>query len=187
MFSIQMLPPRAMATPPDFTMEAALKTATFPSVQVGDLGIARMGLKFPVPGDLTMGEVSVGFYNDVEFLVRDFFTKWIKLYANDFGNGYLAVPADAMSGRVVLNQHAGSGEIIKSCVLFHAWPSNVGEIQLSHDSENGSEEFTVTFAYSYFKWSKTSTAARPKSVTVSSEDDVDGADPEEALNGREDD
>lgn len=181
LFSIQLFPPNQLPLPPQKTVEAAVKTAVFPSMEVGDLSIVRMGLRYPVPGDVTMGEVSVTFFNDAQFLIRDFFMRWIKLFVNDYGNAYLSVPKSVMTGKMVIYQHAGTLETVKGCTLFHAWPKSVGEIQLAHDSESTSEEFTVSFAYTYFKWSKTTAPTAAGSMHLVGDDaEIDSGQSDEA-------
>jgi len=158
MFEILIDTSRLGLTQPGNEMiRAAVKTTSFPSVTVGDLGLTRMGVKYPLPGDVSWGESSVTFFNDANFKIFDFFQEWRRMYLRQGINNQGGVPKNALAADVKIVQLYGNHEQAKICTLKHAWPSVIGDIQLDHESENASESFQVTFSYVYANWSRTLT------------------------------
>lgn len=143
-----------LVLPPKEIIRAAVKTAGFPSATVGDLSLTRMGVKYPMPGDLAWGEQSVTFFNDVEFLVYNFFQEWRRLYLRRGTSNQGGIPKNAFLNDIQIIQLYGDHRRAQICTLKHAWPSVIGDIQLDHESENASESFQVTFSYVYANWSK---------------------------------
>jgi hypothetical protein len=56
-----------------------------------------------------------------------------------------------MLGTVLVKAYSLSGDnsTIDSMKLHGAWPNNISPIELSHDSVNTIETFTITWQYSY--------------------------------------
>lgn len=149
-FDLTSTKPAALSNKILDELEVYVKTCSFPSYEIGKINFQRSGYSLKIPGDAKYGEVAVTFFADVDQNVRMAFHNWQHLFVyNDLdgiGSGY---PVLANKGTVLIEQLDPSFKVVYAVKLHHAWPTNIGEIQLSHDNEHTREEFTVTFAYTY--------------------------------------
>ena len=51
---------------------------------------------------------------------------------------------------IIVRQFDYGGNEIYAYTLYNAWPSDISTIDLSYDSTDTVEEFTVTWSYDYF-------------------------------------
>lgn len=128
-----------------------VKSTNIPSVEIGKIQISRMGNEIWVPGDSKFGDLSVTFYNDADLNVRSFFHQWHIMYVNNYYEGVSSYYPLAMDGTVIIEQLDNNFNVTYAIECRHAWPTTIGEIALSHETENSREEFQVTFAYSNYK------------------------------------
>jgi hypothetical protein len=62
------------------------------------------------------------------------------------------IPHSSMLGTILVKSYSLAGDTTKtidSMKLHGAWPNNISPIELSHDSVNTIETFTITWQYSY--------------------------------------
>ena len=132
-------------------LEVYVKSAAFPSRDVGRITIIRSGSTLKIPGDVKYSDVTVTFNADVDQEVRMAFHTWHRLFVyNEYDCIGSAEPLLPNKGKVTIEQLDPSYNITYAIVLMQAWPAQISEIQLSHDSEHAREEFSVTFAYTWF-------------------------------------
>jgi hypothetical protein len=128
-----------------------VKTATLPSVEVGKITLSRCGMDFNVPGDAKFGDLSVTFWADADMQVRKYFHDWHINFTNNYFKHISGLPNLAKAGTVFVEQLDSNYNITYACKFINCWPSQIGDIALSHDTENSRSEFQVQFAYSYFE------------------------------------
>lgn len=131
------------------------KSTQLPPMEVGVIDVNFQGRILPIPGDRTFPEWTVTFYNTSAFELRNAFERWNNSVNTLESNIGLVNPDDYMSD-VGVYQLNKAKDRIKAYNLQDAWPSNVGPIELSMDSVNTIEEFTVTFRY--VQWSSDTTS-----------------------------
>ena len=51
---------------------------------------------------------------------------------------------------ITVEQLNQAGTVVNSYKLLNCWPSDISTIDLSYDSTDTLEEFTVTWSYDYF-------------------------------------
>jgi hypothetical protein len=105
------------------------------------------------PGDSKFGDCSVTFYNDSDCSVRAYFHAWQTFFVHNYQEGITGLYGITKKGRVIIEQLDSDYNVTYACELEDAWPTTIGEIQLSHETENSRQEFTVNFSYlRYTSW-----------------------------------
>ena len=127
------------------------KGAAVPALTMGIIEVPYRGRRIKLPGDRTFAEWTATFIADQNHNLRAGFERWMSSIAgNDFSSqAFRTSTADYKT--TILCQHLkDDGSVIKTYSLREAFPTDVSQIDLSYDSTDTIEEFTVTFQYSYF-------------------------------------
>ena len=136
------------------------KATSMPTQTIGSVDVPFRGRILKVAGDSTFEPWSVTVINDESFDIRQTFEQWAELI-NGIEDG---------SGAVAPSEYMGSGTIkqlgradvgtrnpgVDAGVLYtytvqDIWPSEIGSIDLSYESSDAIEEFTVTFQVNYME------------------------------------
>ena len=140
------------------------KATSMPTQTIGSVDVPFRGRILKVAGDRTFEPWSVTVINDENFNVRRSFEKWAQKINNlttgvgevdpgkYMGIGYVHQLSRSTSRGVT--DIAGVDSQAKSKVLHtykidEIWPSEIGSIDLSYESSDAIEEFTVTFQVQY--------------------------------------
>lgn len=108
-----------------------------------------------IAGDRTYENWSVTIINDTGFEIRDAMERWQNGINSHVSNGGLTNPSD-YEADLAVDQLDKAGNVIKTYTFRSAWPVNVSSIEVSNDSADTIEEFTVEFAYQYWESNTTS-------------------------------
>ena len=141
------------------------KATSMPTQTIGSVDVPFRGRILKVAGDRTFEPWSVTVINDEDFNVRAAFEKWTELINNiESGQGevtpeqYMSSGTIKQLGRSTVGSRSvgGSGPSDGSDVLYSykvqdIWPSEIGSIDLSYESSDAIEEFTVTFQVQYMQ------------------------------------
>jgi len=139
------------------------KAATLPASNVANIDVPFRGRIFKVAGDRTIDPWTVTIINDEGFKLRNAFEEWTDLIArldNNMGatdpEGYMANAKVYQLGRGAkpnTSTNAGTANsVLKEYEFFNIWPSTVAAIDLSYDSTDTIEEFTVDFQVQSYKF-----------------------------------
>jgi len=140
------------------------KATSMPTQTIGSVDVPFRGRILKVAGDRTFEPWSVTVINDENFNVRKSFENWAQKINNlstgvgevdpgkYMGIGYVHQLSRSTSRGVT--DIAGVDSQAKSKVLHtykidEIWPSEIGSIDLSYESSDAIEEFTVTFQVQY--------------------------------------
>ena len=137
------------------------KATSMPTQTVGSVDVPFRGRILKVAGDRTFEPWSITVINDESFDIRQTFEQWQELINGiEDGSGAVA-PSEYMSSgtiRQLGRTDVGSREVgsTTSGVLYtytvqDIWPSEIGSIDLSYESSDAIEEFTVTFQVNYME------------------------------------
>ena len=137
------------------------KATSMPAATIGVVDIPFRGRILKVAGDRTFEPWSVTVINDESFDIRQTFEQWAELI-NGIEDGSGAVAPSEYMGSGTIRQlgrtDIGSREVgsTASGVLYtytvqDIWPSEIGSIDLSYESSDAIEEFTVTFQVNYME------------------------------------
>lgn len=125
------------------------KAASIPSSSVADIEIMYRGRPVHFAGERTFQPWQIMVYNDNDFRVRGAFEDWINNIAHATDVNGLMNPADYQRD-ILVEQLDRSGESVATYLMQDAFPTQVGDIQLSWDENNRIQEYGVVFSYNYF-------------------------------------
>ena len=139
------------------------KAATLPASNVANIDIPFRGRIFKVAGDRTIDPWTVTIINDENFNLRNAFEEWTDLIAKLENNMGATDPEAYMVNAKVYqlgrgstpNSKSNSGSansVLKEYEFYNIWPSTVAAIDLSYDSTDTIEEFTVDFQVQSYKF-----------------------------------
>ena len=126
------------------------KAAQLPSSVVGQIDVPFRGRQLKVAGDRTFENWTITVINEDGFEVRNSFERWAN-GINEHRNGTgILNPADYQAD-LIIEQLNRQNETIKEITIRGAFPVNVAGIDLSYDTTDTIEEYTVEFAYQYWE------------------------------------
>jgi len=153
--------------------EFLVKTAQLPASTVGVIDVPFRGRMLKVAGDRTFEPWSVTVVNDGDFRLRKAFETWSRgvnaLTENVSQLGYgTGDPVSYCVDMTVyqlsrdnqtpsknptkMNALGEDGmEVVRAYKFFDSWPSAISAIDLSYESNDQVEEFTVEFQYNYYE------------------------------------
>ena len=108
-----------------------------------------------IAGDRTFEPWSVTIINDVQMETRSAFERWMNGINQHNANTGLTNPVDYQADMIV-EQLNKAGETVKRYDFRGTFPTNIAAIDVSYDSENVIEEFTVELQVQYWESDTTS-------------------------------
>lgn len=139
-----------------------IKTANLPASNVGVIEVPFRGRTLKIAGDRTFDVWTITVINDVDFSIRTAFEKWMNAINKHDDNSGLINPAQYQRDAIVKQfgrssvasanssvtspTATGPGEsipVLKAYKFYGIFPTAVSAIDLSYDSTDAIEEFTV--------------------------------------------
>ena len=138
------------------------KAAQMPAQTIANIDVPFRGRIFKVAGDRTIENWSITIINDEDFLFRNAFEEWTQQIANLDDNMGSTNPASYMVNAKVYQLGRGSTQasqnnggstnvVLKEYEFIDIFPVSVGSIDLSYDSTDTIEEYTVEFAVQSYR------------------------------------
>ena len=152
--------------------EFLVKTAQLPASTIGTIDVPFRGRMMKVAGDRTFEPWSVTVVNDGEFGIRKAFETWSRGinaltenvsqlgYGDDFPGYCVDLEVYQLSRDKItpnktprsMNSAGVDGmDVVRAYKFYDAWPSSLSAIDLSYESNDQIEEFTVEFQYNYYE------------------------------------
>ena len=131
------------------------KGAQLPASVVGQVDVPFRGQVLKVAGDRSYENWTVTIINDDLFKGRDAFERWMNGINQNKTNQGLVSP-QAYQTDMIVEQLTRDDLVSKTVTVRGAFPINVSAIDLSYDTTDAIEEFTVEFAYQYWESNTTS-------------------------------
>ena len=123
-----------------------VKAAQLPASSLGTIEVPYFGRKIKVAGDRTFTEWTVTVINDEDFKIRNAMEAWSANINQHIGNqGIADYKAEAQ-----IVQYAKSGEILREYSFTGLFPSEVSPIEVSWETVDAIEEFTVTLQFDWW-------------------------------------
>ena len=138
------------------------KETSMPTQTVGSVDVPFRGRILKVAGDRTFEPWSVTVINDEDFNIRSAFEAWGRRI-NDLTTGVgIVQPKDYMGSGTIqqlsrtatggdINDVSNAQRVLHTYQVQEIWPSEIGSIDLSYESSDAIEEFTVTFQVQYME------------------------------------
>jgi len=132
------------------------KAATLPASNIANIDIPFRGRIFKVAGDRTIDPWTVTVINDEDFRIRSAFENWTQQIADLSTNLGATDPSAYMTNAKVFQLGRGSSKasqdssgdsnvVLKEYEFIDIFPTSVSAIDLSYDTGDTIEEFTVEF------------------------------------------
>jgi len=133
------------------------KASQLPASVIANIDIPFRGRIFKVAGDRTIEPWSITVINDEDFRIRNAMEQWMELIAKLDTNLGATLPESYMTNATVYQLGRGSAKssttsdgetnaVLKQYEFIDIFPINISAIDLSYDSSDTIEEFTVDFA-----------------------------------------
>lgn len=127
-----------------------VKAAALPASNIGPVEVPFRGRILKVAGDRTFDTWTVTVLNDTNFTLRHAFEDWANKINNvDTATG-LIDPNDYMEEASV-SQLDRDGTVLRTYKLHDIFPTSVSQIDLSAESSDTIEEFTVEFQVQWWE------------------------------------
>lgn len=142
------------------------KAAQLPGSTVGVIEVPFVaGRRLKIGGDRTFAEWTTTILNDRDQKIRAFLESIQEVFATTDYEQTFKGTADASElniengtlSTMTVEQLDQAGNAINTYVLENCWPTDISTIDLSYDSTDVIEEFTVTWAYDFFTSTGTQT------------------------------
>ena len=137
------------------------KAANLPASNFANIDVPFRGRIFKVAGDRTFDVWTVTIINDEGFRLRNAMEQWMDLISKLSNNLGATDPAAYMTNAKVYQLGRGSSSssktsdgnanaVLKEYEFIDIFPTNISAIDLSYDSSDAIEEFTVDFQVQTF-------------------------------------
>ena len=132
------------------------KASSLPASNIAAIDVPFRGRIFKVAGDRTIETWSVTVINDEDFKLRNAFEQWMEQIAKLDNNLGATLPESYMTNATVyqlgrgstpssVNSDGNSNSVLKEYEFVDIFPTTISAIDLSYDSSDTIEEFTVDF------------------------------------------
>ena len=158
LFEVELttLPPNVVANWDADIFQFMCKAAALPAQNIANIDIPFRGRIFKVAGDRTIDTWTITVINDEDFKFRNAFEDWTQQIANLDDNLGTTDPNEYMVNAKVYQLGRGSEKssqnnsgtenvVLKEYEFINIFPTNVSAIDLSYDTGDTIEEFTVEF------------------------------------------
>ena len=137
------------------------KAASLPASTIANIDVPFRGRIFKVAGDRTIDVWSVTVINDEDFKLRNAFEEWMNIIAKLDNNLGATQPEAYMTNAKVFQLGRGSTKsstgnagtantVLKEYEMIDIFPTSLSAIDLSYDTGDTIEEFTVEFQVQSF-------------------------------------
>ena len=152
--------PAGIAWPAD-NFRYMCKAAQLPASVIANIDIPFRGRIFKVAGDRTIEPWSITIINDEDFRIRKAMDEWVDLIAKLENNLGATDPSAYMVNAKVFQLGRGATQssqtnagdrnsVLREYEFIDIFPTSVSSIDLSYDSSDTIEEFTVDFQVQSF-------------------------------------
>ena len=158
LFEVELttLPPNVVSDWDADIFQFMCKAASLPAQNIANIDIPFRGRIFKVAGDRTIDTWTITVINDEDFRFRNAFENWTQQIANLDDNMGTTDPSAYMVNAKVYQLGRGSEKssqnnsgtenvVLKEYEFINIFPTNVSAIDLSYDTGDTIEEFTVEF------------------------------------------
>lgn len=137
----------------DRDLEFMCKAAQLPGTTMGVIEVPYMGRKVKIAGDRTYAEWTITVMNTEDFNLRNYFEEWVETINHPETNVGIANPAGYKQDGFI-DQLDHNNNVLASYKLVGAFPVEVSPVEVSWETTDTVEEFTINLAYDYFTRAK---------------------------------
>jgi hypothetical protein len=131
-------------------MKFFCKAASIPGMSFDNIPVNYQNNTLNIAGDINFQPWQLTIINDKDFLIRKHIERWMNAIKVGYGTSG-ATSIKEIFKTVYVYQLDEEGDEIMGYTLNYCYPSNLGEIALSFDSQNIVEEYTLEIVYSFWE------------------------------------
>tara|TARA_B100000073_G_scaffold40507_1_gene30335 strand:- start:54 stop:569 length:516 start_codon:yes stop_codon:yes gene_type:complete len=125
------------------------KAAALPGQTVTEIPVPFRGRNLYLAGDREFDTWDSTFINDTDFAIRNAVESWLNKM-NNLVTGDGAANVNDYTATLSVQQLGRDNQVLKTYVLQNCMPTVIAPIDLSMETANAIEEFSVTWRYTHF-------------------------------------
>jgi len=126
------------------------KAAQLPASNIASIDVPFRGRIFKVAGDRTFDTWTVTVINDEDFAIRKAMEGWMQFIPQDYMKEATVRQLTRNASTTGNTPFGGGLSVAAQYKFFDIFPTNVSAIDLSYDTSDTIEEFTVEFQVQYW-------------------------------------
>ena len=130
-----------------------VKAAALPASNITPIEVNFRGRILKIAGDRTFDTWTITVINDTDFIIRSAFEKWMNSINKLSDATGLQNPADYQADAFV-HQLDRDGSTLRTYKFYDIFPTNISQIDLSYETTDTLEEFTVEMQVHWWEASK---------------------------------
>ena len=127
-----------------------VKAANLPASNINVIDVPFRGRNLKIAGDRTFDVWTITIINDTDFAIRSAFEKWMNSINRLSDATGANNPADYQEDAYV-HQLDRDGSTLRSYRFYDVFPTNISQMDLSYETVDTIEEFTVELQVLYFE------------------------------------
>ena len=127
-----------------------VKAAQFPASNITPIEVNFRGRILKIAGDRTFDTWTVTIINDVDFAIRSAMEKWMN-FINKMEDATGAQDPAAYQPDAYVHQLDRDGSTLRSYKFHDVFPTNISAVDLSYETVDSVEEFTVEFQVQWWE------------------------------------
>jgi hypothetical protein len=137
----------------DIKVPFLVKAAQIPASTLGLIEVPYYGRKIKLAGDRTFADWTVTVINDEDFLIRNALEQWSNQIQSHQGNlrNFAGASPGLYKSQAQVTQFSKTGIPIRTYNFNGIFPTEISPIEVSWESTDAIEEFTVTFQYDWWE------------------------------------
>ena len=144
LFEVELAFPDAVSIANDVLQKARflVKAAALPASTIAPVDIPFRGRILKVAGDRTFETWTVTVINDTDFAIRSAFEKWMNSI-NKLDDASGITDPEQYQKDAMVHQLDRDGSVLRSYKFWDIYPTNISTIDLSYETTDTIEEFTI--------------------------------------------
>ncbi len=167
LFEVELAFPDAVAIENDVLQKARflVKAAALPASTIAPIDVPFRGRILKIAGDRTFETWTITVINDTDFALRSAFEKWMNTI-NKMSDATGVVDPEAYQKDATVKQLDRDGSVLRSYKFWDIFPTNISTIDLSYETTDTLEEFTVELQVQWWEaYRGTSPAAGGENIS----------------------
>ena len=167
LFEVELAFPNAVAIDNDVLQKSRflVKAAALPASTIAPIDVPFRGRILKIAGDRTFETWTITVLNDTDFSIRSAFEKWMNII-NRMSDATGLVDPEGYQKDATVKQLDRDGGVLRSYKFWDIFPTNISTIDLSYETTDTLEEFTVELQVQWWE------AYKGTSVSAGGEDIV---------------
>ena len=166
LFEVELAFPNAVAIENDVLQKSRflVKAAALPASTISPIEVPFRGRILKIAGDRTFETWTITVLNDVDFVIRSAFEKWMNII-NSMEDATGVQNPDEYQKDAIVHQLDRDAGILRSYKFWDIFATNISTIDLSYETTDTLEEFTVEMQVQWWEAYKgTSPAAGGENI-----------------------